>query len=193
MIQTKAKQLLMRHLGNRPERINHAFAMAGLCEDMCGRMNPAKIDRQAVISACLVHDIGMAPELKKSGIGSIDSAIYLRGHGMAGVAGIVQRLSTTYWEAIRMNVPLERYCLVLPDLKPVALEAKMLTYACMHVDSSGQVVSLEKRMGDISERYGKNHAVYLSCLDAMDHLKRIFWEIEQEIGFGNFTGVRKIT
>ncbi|GCE04787.1 HD domain-containing protein [Dictyobacter aurantiacus] len=113
-------------------------------------------DKNLLIAAAYLHDIGYAPSLQKTGFHPIDGACYLRSCNQYRLASLVAYHSESTFEAELRGI--------LPELKKIPREhsliADALTYCDMTTNGDGKQVSFQERLDDIFSRYDPNHIVY---------------------------------
>ncbi|GAA5057591.1 HD domain-containing protein [Thermocatellispora tengchongensis] len=154
-----AKDLLETAL---PRRWAHTQGVAERAESLAPLLGP---DTGTLIAACLLHDIGYAPDLVDTGMHQLDGARYLR-----DVAGAEERLcrlvayhscadnearQRDLYEVLAAEFDTER-----PDL------ARALTYCDMTTSPDGRRVDVRDRLAEIHSRYGAEHLVSRSITAA---------------------------
>ncbi|WP_193318807.1 HD domain-containing protein [Nonomuraea phyllanthi] len=154
-----AKDLLEATL---PRRWAHTQAVADQAETLSPILGA---DTDTLIAACLLHDIGYAPDLVDTGMHQLDGARYLR-----DVAGADERLcrlvayhscadneaqQRDLFDALTAEFDRER-----PDL------ARALTYCDMTTGPDGRHLDVLDRLAEIHSRYGPEHVVSRSITDA---------------------------
>ncbi len=130
-----------------------------------------------LIAAAYVHDIGYAPELKQTGLHSIDGARWLRSHNQERLASLTAYHSGTWFQA-------QSYGL-LPDLEQFSREQSMvadaLDYCDMTTGPAGARISFEERIKDILVRYPEPHIVAQATHQAKPSLSQAVERIQQEL------------
>ncbi|WP_043627577.1 HD domain-containing protein [Nonomuraea candida] len=145
-----------------PRRWAHTQGVAEQAESLAVVLGA---DTDMLIAACLLHDIGYAPDLVDTGMHQLDGARYLR-----DVAGADERLcrlvayhSCADNEARQrdlLDVLAKEFDQERPDL------ARALTYCDMTTGPDGRHVDVLDRLAEIHSRYGPEHVVGRSITDA---------------------------
>ncbi|GHO69132.1 metal-dependent phosphohydrolase, HD subdomain protein [Ktedonobacter sp. SOSP1-52] len=121
-----------------------------------------------LIAVAYLHDIGYAPELKRTGFHPIDGANYLRSQGYERLASLVAHHSEAQCEAQLRG--LESELAQFPrEHSPLA---KALNYCDMTTGPQGQRVSFEERIADILSRYGETDIVAQAIHRATPQLRQ---------------------
>ncbi|MGP3934251.1 HD domain-containing protein [Nonomuraea sp. KM88] len=154
-----AKDLLATTL---PRRWAHTQGVAEQADSLASILGA---DADTLLAACLLHDIGYAPDLVDTGMHQLDGARYLR-----DVAGADERLcrlvayhSCADNEARQrdlFDVLAQEFDQERPDL------ARALTYCDMTTDPDGRHLDVLDRLAEIHARYGPEHVVSRSITDA---------------------------
>lgn len=121
-----------------------------------------------LIAAAYLHDIGYAPELKRTGFHPIDGAIYLRAQGYERLACLVAHHSEAQFEA-RLRGLESELAQFLREHSPLA---EALNYCDMTTGPQGQRVSFEERIADILSRYGERDIVAQAICQATPQLRQ---------------------
>ena len=140
-----------RAVGERARSIGEAFAPA---------------DRDHLIAAAYLHDIGYAPQLRETGFHALDGARHLRSLGHERLARLVAHHSEARFEARLRG--LDRELREFPR-EPSAV-ADALTWCDMTVGSAGEPMTLHERTLDIAVRYGDDHAATRALPWSMSYL-----------------------
>jgi putative nucleotidyltransferase with HDIG domain len=139
----------MAELGRRQQ---HVQAVAALAAAVGNAFNG---DRELLIAAALVHDIGYSPELATSGFHPLDGARCVRAAGHERLARLVAHHSGARYEARLRGI---RDMAVEFPFENSALD-QALTYCDLTTSPCGERVSLEQRIAEIQHRYGYDHLV----------------------------------
>ncbi|EFH86416.1 HD domain-containing protein [Ktedonobacter racemifer] len=121
-----------------------------------------------LLAAAYLHDIGYAPELKRTGFHPIDGAIYLRAQGYERLACLVAHHSEAQCEA-RLRGLESEFAQFPREQSPVA---EALNYCDMTTGPQGQRVSFEERIADILSRYGETDIVAQAIRQATPQLSQ---------------------
>jgi hypothetical protein len=114
-------------------------------------------DRDLLVAAAYLHDVGYAPTLAQTGFHPLDGARWLRdARAEPRLARLVAHHSCAIHEArIRgLAGPL------LEEFEPEASATyDALVFCDMTAGPAGEIVSLRRRLGEIVQRYGPDHEV----------------------------------
>jgi hypothetical protein len=125
------------------------------------------VDRQCLVAAAYIHDIGWAPELVDTGFHPIDGARWVRRHGFERLARLVAHHSAARFEAkLRGMAPL----LAAFELEE-SPTADALAYCDLTPSPTGEVVTPVERWTDIIERYGQHDIVVQALAGARPFLE----------------------
>ena len=126
-------------------------------------------DREMLIAAAYVHDIGYAPQIQQTGFHPLDGANYLLSLNQTRLASLVAYHSEAQFEAKLRNL--------LSNLSDIPREhsaiADALTYCDMHTNPNGQCISFEERIDDILQRYPKGHIVNQAIRQAIPSYEQV--------------------
>lgn len=116
-------------------------------------------DRQALVSAAWLHDIGYAPSCVRSGFHALDGARVLVDRGFpAKLAGLVAHHSMSAYEATARGLD--------DDLAQFPVEdgpvADALAWADMTTDPQGRPTNPNARIAEILERYPSEDPVHVA-------------------------------
>jgi hypothetical protein len=129
-------------------------------------------EREVLVAAAYLHDLGYAPSLALTGLHALDGARHLRAIGQQRLAGLV-----AYHSGARGEAELRGLTAELAEFEDEASAASMaLTYCDMTTSADGEVVTFDERLADVERRYGPEHLVAQS-------LRRARPEVERCIGF----------
>jgi hypothetical protein len=113
-------------------------------------------DRDVLVAAAYLHDIGYAPSLNRLGFHPVDGARFLRDQGHERLACLVAHHSGARFEAEERGLLDELAAFPVED-GPV-LDA--LTFADMTTGPAGEAMTLQERIGEILRRYPPDDPVY---------------------------------
>ncbi|GCE18688.1 HD domain-containing protein [Dictyobacter kobayashii] len=134
-------------------------------------------DRNLLIAAAYLHDIGYAPPLQKTGFHPLDGACYLYNCNQDRLASLVAYHSESTFEAELRGL--------LPELERIPREhsliADALTYCDMTTSGDGKQVSFKERLDDIFNRYDHSHIVYKAIKSATPALTLDIEHTEQAL------------
>jgi hypothetical protein len=119
-------------------------------------------ERDVLVAAAFLHDVGYAPALVVTGFHPIDGARHLRELGRERLAGLVAYHSGARWEAEGRGLAGE-----LAEFSDQgSTVTKLLTYCDMTTGPRGESFTLDERLAEIERRYGPEHVVTRSLCDA---------------------------
>jgi HD superfamily phosphodiesterase len=125
-------------------------------------------DRDVLLAATYLHDLGYAPSLAKTGLHPLDGARHLRALGHERLAGLV-----AYHSGARAEAELRGLAAELAEFEDEASATSMaLTYCDMTTGVAGEVVTLAERLADVERRYGAGHVVTCSVYQAQPEVER---------------------
>jgi putative nucleotidyltransferase with HDIG domain len=144
---------LLRPLG---DRWAHVRAVAARGRTVALALPQA--DRETLVAACWLHDIGYAPDAKNTEFHPLDGARYLAELGFDHrIVSLVAYHSGASYEADERSLSSELAVFRMPD-DPVLLNA--LTYADMTTGPQGQPMTFAQRIVEILARYDTDDPVY---------------------------------
>lgn len=137
----------------------------------------------SVIEGAWLHDIGYSPEVKDTGMHSIDGALYLRARGWSTeIVGLVAHHTGAWSEAQERGLAKELD--QFPHPSDEGLDA--LTLCDLLVGPSGDSVVPEQRLEEILTRYGPEHpvhrAVVRSHAELLARAKRAWARASSDVG-----------
>lgn len=114
-------------------------------------------DRDLLVAASYLHDVGYAPALVVTGFHPLDGARWIRDHGPGGrLLRLVAHHSCAIYEA-QVRGLLD---VLLAEFEPEeSATYDALVFCDMTTGPTGKIVSFEERIRDIYERYGPDHEV----------------------------------
>lgn len=134
-------------------RWQHTIGVAARADELAGAVAPA--DRDTLLAAAWLHDIGYAPSIRDTGFHPVDGARFLDREGWpARISALVAHHSGARFTAAVTGhaQELNRY---LCEWSPVS---DALTYADQTVGARGQRLALEDRLADMLRRHGPDSA-----------------------------------
>jgi HD domain-containing protein len=124
-------------------------------------------DRDVLVAAAYLHDIGYAPSLNRLGFHPVDGARFLRTHGQERLARLVAHHSGARFEAEERGL-LDELAAFPVENGPV-LDA--LTFADMTTGPAGEIMTLQERVGEILRRYPHDDPVHRAIRRAQPPLQ----------------------
>ncbi|MDA0160660.1 HD domain-containing protein [Solirubrobacter ginsenosidimutans] len=134
-------------------------------------------DRETLIAAAYVHDVGYAPELEDTGFHPLDGARWLRSCGHERLARLVAHHSGARFEAEARGLVDELD--MFPEERSVV--ADLLTYCDLTTDPDGHQVTLSARLAGIDSRYARDSDVSRGMRTAAGRLAALVRRAEREI------------
>ena len=144
-----------RLLGDLPGRWLHVQGVAEVARRVGVTLPPH--DRDVLVAAAYLHDVGYAAVAKDTGFHSLDGARYLRQLGAdERVASLVAHHSCASVEAEHRGL-LDALLAEFPLERSAVSDA--LCYCDMTVGPTGVEIPVVERLADIQRRYGADHVV----------------------------------
>lgn len=137
-------------------------------------------DRDLLVAAAYVHDIGYAASLSRLGFHPLDGARFLRAHGQERLACLVAHHSGARFEAEERGLVEELAAFPVED-GPV-MDA--LTFADMTIGPAGQPMTLDERISEIRDRYPQDDPVHRAIVRARPLLQAIIDRTQQRLDGG---------
>jgi HD domain len=136
-------------------RWRHVRQVAEQARRVANAVPPA--DRDLLVAAAYLHDVGYAPALAVTGFHPLDGARWVRDHGPGGrLACLVAHHSCAIYEARVRGF----HDALLAEFEPEESAANdALVFCDMTTGPTGTTVSFEERTSEILERYGPDHEV----------------------------------
>jgi hypothetical protein len=125
-------------------------------------------EREDLVAAAYLHDLGYAPALVETGFHALDGARHLRALGYERLAGLV-----AYHSGARCEAELRGLTAQLAEFADEASATSMtLTYCDMTTGPAGEVITYEERLAGVERRYGVEHVVARSVRHARAEVER---------------------
>jgi HD superfamily phosphodiesterase len=137
-----------RRLGRLESRWAHTCGVVGRAQALAPTVAPA--DREVLVAAAWVHDIGYAVELLDTGFHPLDGARWLRECRQERLASLVAYHSGAWFEASARGLATAVEDFV-EERSPVA---DLLTYCDLTIDARAREVGVSARLAEIETRYG---------------------------------------
>lgn len=155
MGEDEAQALAERQLSaSLPQRWRHVQAVAAEAGRLCDELN---IDRHIVVSAAWLHDIGYAPTFADTGFHPLDGARYLRAQGWEDE---ICRLVAHHTDAAKHADAEGLAGQLRTEFAEVnGLAQDVLWTADATTGPSGERLTLDGRIAEISNRYGSDHPI----------------------------------
>jgi hypothetical protein len=149
---TAARALAASFLGDLGPRWRHTCGVAGRATTAAPVLAAAQ--RPVLVAAAWLHDIGYAPQVRRSGFHPLDGALYLQDEGWEpSVAGLVAQHSGSGLVAhvLHLDEEMSRFPV---SVYGTGAAADALTYADQTIDPDGRPVDVEDRLADMLRRHG---------------------------------------
>ncbi len=158
-------------LARLPERLRHIRAVAEKSADMAEELGA---DVETAACAGWLHDIGYAPDLRRTGFHSLDGAVWLAERGELRLAGLVAHHSSSISEAKARG--LAARIAAFPDER--SLVSDILCYADLTTGPTGADMTFDARLADVGRRYDPEHPVVVGLRLAEPELRPVFQRVE---------------
>jgi putative nucleotidyltransferase with HDIG domain len=161
-LSTTAEDLAQAQLASElPTRWNHVRGVAAKARAV-GHSLGAEAD--VLEAAAWLHDIGYSPNVAETGFHPLDGARFLRKLGFdERVTRLVAHHSCAITEARERGLG----AVLSGEFDPEeSLTADLLWFCDMTVGPAGQELTIEERLAEIDERYGRDHLVARSIARA---------------------------
>jgi len=166
-----------RYVGEFGGRWTHVRAVARRAETICGFLTSEE-DRDHLVAAAYLHDIGYCASLDLTGFHPYDGAVFVREAGFERLAGLVAHHSGADWDAQLVGR--------VDDLRSFDREtspvADGLTYCDLTTGPAGEPMTLAQRTADVIGRYGQVSVVARAMDLAMSDLEAAVRRTEILIG-----------
>ena len=152
----EARELAQTLLAGSPERWRHSIGVALRAERVIDAIGDDQDpDREIVVAAAWLHDIGYADALHDTGFHPLDGARFLLARGWPmRIAGLVGHHSEAL--SVAQVQGLDEELAEFPKERSTA--ADVLTYADRTVGPNGRVMTIEDRLADMLRRHGPDSA-----------------------------------
>jgi HD domain-containing protein len=131
-------------------------------------------DRQLLLAAAYLHDIGYAVDVSETGFHPLDGARWLRARGHERLACLVAHHTGAWFEAEERGLAGEL------DAFPAesSAVADVLTYCDLTTDPDGREVTPSVRVAQIEDRYGSDSEVARAMNAAASSLASVLARVE---------------
>lgn len=176
MIEIEALTWLESLLTDNPARISHSRAVAEAMVGSARLINSLlegsqpPLDEQIVRAAGLLHDIGYAAALSRTGFHPVDGYNFLYENKNLALAEIIVGHSSAAEEG-----NLKGFIIVTSN----HIIAKLLTYWDTRIGPSGQRMAYEERLSEIESRYGSDHPVTIANLRSRCRVDGVIAQVEE--------------
>jgi hypothetical protein len=169
-----ARDLLAESL---PRRWQHVCAVASRA--VAGTVLLPAGDRELLVAAAWLHDIGYAPDLAVLGFHPLDGARWLLAAGVeVRLAALVAYHSCASVEADELGL---LATLTAEFRREESAVADVLWWADMTTSPDGQPVDVQQRLAEIHDRYGPDHAVTRTWIKAGSEIEAVVGRVEKAL------------
>ena len=164
-------ELARRLLAGLSDRWDHTREVAARAQSVAAAL--ANEDRELLLDAAWLHDIGYSPAVSRTGFHPLDGARYLLSIGASiDLVGAVAHHSCARFEAEERGLETELEAFPAPS--GAVMDA--LAHADMTSGPTGHTVTVEDRLAEILERYGPDDPVHRAIsrarIDLMTAVRR---------------------
>ena len=167
----EAKERLLE-IGNRWA---HTQGVVARAQALAQTVPPA--DREVLLAAAYVHDIGYAPDVRDTGFHPLDGARWLRLRGQERLARLVAHHSGAVFEAEARGLA----AALAEFAEERSAVADVLTYCDLTTDPDGLEVAPLERLAEIESRYGDDGDVARGKQAAVPALAALIVRTEDRI------------
>ncbi|MFI5958691.1 HD domain-containing protein [Cryptosporangium sp. NPDC051539] len=171
-----AEELARTLLRPPTERWQHSAGVAARAEQVAGTVDEA--DREILVAAAWLHDIGYARQTHDTGFHPLDGARYLRRQGAPGrLCSLVAHHSGARYvaEARGLTAELAEFPLEVSALSDA------LTYADQTVGPHGRPYSVEQRLAEALDRHGPDSPQARAYLTRAPYLLGVAARVRQRL------------
>lgn len=142
-------------LGDRWSHVRQVAKQAGWVAEVV-----PEEDRDVLVAAAYLHDVGYAPDLAVTGFHPLDGARWVKSQGpYERLARLIAHHSCAIYEAQVRGLADSLIAEFEPE-ESATYDA--LVFCDMTTGPTGAIVSFDERLADIYERYGPDHQVSLA-------------------------------
>ena len=173
---TRAKDVAEEALASTGDRLAHVRGVAATADKAANSLLCDQ--RDEVIAAAWLHDVGYGPRVRNSGFHPLDGAAFLRSEGFPDVvSSLVAFHSGASEEAgVRgLKESLSRFTPPPSDLLDI------LTYADMTTGPTGESVKVESRIAEILDRYPASNPVYQAVSRSAPALQAVVRRVDDQL------------
>jgi HD superfamily phosphodiesterase len=172
-----ARELARQWLAEvEPRRWRHVRGVGIKAAELSRAISLQGRDRDILIAAAYIHDIGYSPALKQTGLHQLDGARFIRTLGDERLACLVAHHSEA-----RFELGIRGYAEELADYaREDSAVYDALVYCDLTTGPDGKTVTFEDRVSEVYERYGEGD-ISRALRVAEPHLKAAVDRICQAI------------
>jgi HD superfamily phosphodiesterase len=173
---TWAAEQACERLAPLGERWSHTQGVASRAREIATAVEPD--DREILIAAAYLHDVGYAPELVVHGFHPVDGALWLREQGYDRLASLVAHHSAARFEAEAHG--LAGVLATFDDEQSPVSDA--LAYSDVTTGPRGERLTVAERLSEIERRYGGDSLVAHALNQASNSLFAMAARTERRLG-----------
>ena len=173
---TRAKDVAEEELASTGDRLAHVRGVAATADKVASSL--LRNQRDEVVAAAWLHDVGYGPRVRNSGFHPLDGAAFLRSEGFPDIVwSLVAFHSGASEEADERGLKesLSRFTPPPNDLLDI------LTYADMTTGPTGEPVTVESRIAEILNRYPASDPVYRAVSRSAPGLKAVVRRVDDQL------------
>ncbi|WP_124727099.1 HD domain-containing protein [Staphylospora marina] len=153
---------LSRFLPENSPRYRHILGVARCMEEVFPRLDLPRSWKEELVTACLLHDIGYAPELAGHRFHPLDGAVFARERGFSKSVVATVLFHSCADDQARLTRP-NLYPVYLKNASRLnqrdRLFIDLVTYCDLHTSPVGERFTLDERVREVVDRYGPDHPV----------------------------------
>jgi HD domain len=153
----------------------HSDAVALRAREIAVVVSPD--DREVLLAAAYLHDVGYAPELVVHGFHPLDGALWLRHQQLERLAGLVAHHTGARFEAAAHGLA-DRLAAFHDEASAVSAA---LAYSDLTTGPAGERVTPVERLAEIEHRYGRSSLVVRALANASGTLAAMVNRTEERL------------
>jgi len=151
LLVSAARELATWTLSEVGQRLPHSRGVAAQAEKLAGTVSQQ--ERQLLVAAAWLHDVGYAPAARTTGFHALDGAIFLAASGWSPrLCGLVAYHSGAVFAARELGLTDELGRFIHEE----SAVSDALTYADQTTGPDGRPVTLAERMAEMLARHGSS-------------------------------------
>jgi HD superfamily phosphodiesterase len=158
-----------------PQRLKHIKSVGKRAEYVSKILDES--DREILIAAAYLHDIGYSEKLNKTNFHPLDGAVYLKNKGLERIASLVAHHSCAENEAKLVGI----YDKLSEFKCDDELVLNALSYCDWTTSPFGEKVTVEERINEIIERFGADSLITKSIKQTMSFRNKVKEDIEYRL------------
>lgn len=157
-------------------RLAHVRGVAATADKVANSL--LRDQRDEVIAAAWLHDVGYGPRVRNSGFHPLDGAAFLRSEGFPDVVSSLVAFHSGASEEADERGLKESLSGFTP---PPSDLLDILTYADMTTGPTGEAVTVESRIAEILDRYPSSDPVYRAVSRSAPALKAVVRRVDDQL------------